>query len=128
MIVDSSAVVAVVFQEHGYESLLDKLEASPSKGMGAPTLVETGILLAARMRSDPIDLLARLLYTFSIVEVPFGEPHWREAVRAYLRFGRGRHPAGLNLGDCLAYAVARVAEEPLLFTGRGFARTDIDAA
>jgi ribonuclease VapC len=128
VIVDSSAIVAVVFQEQGYESLLGKLEVSPSTGMGAPTIVETGIVLAARMRSDPIDLMARLLDTFNIVEVPFGEPHWREAVRAYLRFGRGRHPAGLNFGDCLAYAIARVAEEPLLFTGRDFARTDIEAA
>lgn len=68
------------------------------------------------------------LAEFDIVEVPFGGQHWKEAVDAYLRFGRGRHRAQLNIGDCLTYAVARLAGEPLLFVGDDFAATDLGAA
>lgn len=60
--------------------------------------------------------------------MPFDAPHWHEAIGAFWRFGRGRHPAGLNFGDCLTYAVARVADEPLLFVGDDFAATDIAVA
>jgi ribonuclease VapC len=63
-----------------------------------------------------------------IDEVPFGESHWKEAVGAYLRFGKGRHKAQLNFGDCLTYAVARLADEPLLFTGSDFTETDLQLA
>ena len=60
--------------------------------------------------------------------MPFGEAHWREALAAYRRFGRGRHRANLNFGDCLSYAVARLAGEPLLFVGDDFAATDLPRA
>lgn len=128
MIVDTSAIVAVVFRELGFESILAKLEASTSSGIGTPTLVETGIVLSGRGGRDARALLGQLTAEFRLVEVPFGEPHWREAIRAYIRFGRGRHPAALNLGDCLTYATASVAREPLLYMGNDFAATDIAAA
>ena len=128
MIVDSSALVAVVLQEDGFGSLVEKLAASDSTGIGTPTLVETGIVLAARLRRDPQSLLMRLLEEFDLAEVPFGEPHWREAIGAYRRFGRGRHQANLNFGDCLTYAVAALAREPLLYVGEDFAATDLEAA
>lgn len=60
--------------------------------------------------------------------VPFGEDHWRQAAEAYARFGRGRHKAALNFGDCLSYAVARLADQPLLCVGDDFARTDLAPA
>jgi ribonuclease VapC len=128
VIVDSSAIVAVACREPGFELPLDKLVASTSTAIGTPTLAETGIVLAARFRRDTRGLLVRLLDEFEVTEVPFGEPHWREAIRAYWRFGRGRHPANLNYGDCLSYAVAHLAQEPLLFVGDDFASTDLDAA
>ncbi|MGP7996640.1 MAG: type II toxin-antitoxin system VapC family toxin [Streptosporangiaceae bacterium] len=128
MIVDSSALVAVVFREPGHQELITKLSGAPSAGVGTPTLAETGLVLAARLRHDPRDLLVRLLAEFAIDEVPFGETHWREAVAAYLRFGRGRHKAQLNFGDCLTYAVARLAGESLLCIGDDFARTDLALA
>ncbi len=62
-----------------------------------------------------------------IEEIPFGSVHWREAVDAFRRFGRGRHPAGLNFGDCLTYAVASLSGEPLLFVGDSFAKTDLES-
>jgi ribonuclease VapC len=128
VIVDSSALVAVVFQEPGYESLLGKLTAPGPKGAGVPTLAETAIVLAVRLGADPDPVILRLLEELDIAQVPFGESHWREALRAFRRFGRGHHPAGLNFGDCLSYAVAHVAQEPLLFAGDDFARTDVQIA
>lgn len=128
MIVDSSALVAVVFQEPDYELIIDKLVESNATGVGTPTLVETGIVLDARLRKDSRFLLTRMLDEFNITEVPFGEPHWRESLVAYRRFGRGRHRANLNFGDCLSYAVARLAGEPLLFVGEDFAATDLPCA
>jgi ribonuclease VapC len=85
-------------------------------------------VLASRLGHDPCDLVVRLLDEFSIERAPFGDQHWREAVEAYLRFGRGRHEARLNFGDCLTYAVARLANEPLLFTGEDFPQTDLALA
>ena len=70
----------------------------------------------------------RFLDELQVVEVPFGERHWRTAVDAYDRFGRGRHPAGLNFGDCLAYASAIVADVELLYVGEDFRHTDVRAA
>ncbi len=128
MIVDSSALVSVVFQEPGYDNLVAKLASSDSTGIGTPTLVETGIVLAARLGTDPQALLVRLLDEFDIAQVPFGEAHWREALRAFRRYGRGRHPASLNYGDSMSYAVARLAGEPLLFVGDAFTATDLPAA
>lgn len=128
MIVDSSALVAVTFREPGHEELIAKLAGAPSAGIGTPTLAETGLVLGWRLQQDPRDLVVRLLDEFSIEEVPFGEAHWREAVDAFLRFGKGRHKAQLNFGDCLTYAVARLAGEPLLFTGGDFTETDLELA
>ena len=128
MIVDTSALVAITFAEPGYQELVAKLAKAPSAGIGTPTLAETGVVLAARLGYDSRDLVIRLLDEFSIEEIPFGDRHWREAVDAYLRFGRGRHKARLNFGDCLTYAVARLANEPLLFVGDDFPETDLEAA
>jgi ribonuclease VapC len=64
----------------------------------------------------------------TISAVPFGDAHYGTAVEAWLRFGKGRHPAGLNFGDCLSYATARLAGQPLLCTGEDFSKTDIEIA
>ena len=128
MIVDSSALIAVVFREPGFEAIVDKLERSPSSGVGTPTLVETCIVLTARMRRDARAIVDGLVRELGLLEVPVGDAHAREAMRAYLRFGRGRHAANLNYGDCLTYAVASLAGEPLLFTGTDFSATDLQVA
>jgi ribonuclease VapC len=128
VIVDSSALVAVTFAEPGHQELIAKLADAPSAGIGTPTLAETGLVLASRLGRDSRDLVIRLLAEFDIEEIPFGDQHWREAIDAYLRFGRGRHKARLNFGDCLTYAVARLADEPLLFVGDDFPETDLKLA
>ena len=128
MILDSSAVVAVVLREPGFEELIDRLDAASVAGIGAPTLAEAGVVLAARLGRDPRGILARLLQEMEIETVPFGEAHWQETVEAYRRFGKGKHPASLNFGDCMAYATAQLAEQPLLCTGREFGKTDLELA
>jgi ribonuclease VapC len=128
MILDTSAIVAIVLREPGFELVFQKLAAAKSIGVGAPTLAEAGIVLRARLGRDPIGILGRFLQKFEIVTVPFGEEHWRESVEAYGTFGRGQNTASLNFGDCMTYAVAKLAAEPLLFVGKDFSRTDLEIA
>jgi ribonuclease VapC len=128
VIVDTSAIVAIFVAEPGHEEVLRKLSQATVAGVGAPTLAETGIVLAARLGRDPRSLLLRFLQESGIAAIPFGEAHWREAVEAYARFGRGRHRAGLNFGDCLSYATARLAGRPLLCVGNDFKKTDLALA
>ncbi|MGN9907140.1 type II toxin-antitoxin system VapC family toxin [Phytohabitans sp. LJ34] len=126
MIVDSSAIIAILLQEAEWEPLLEKLvESEHAPGVGAPTLVETGIVLAARLGIPGKTLLARFVQESELRVISFTADHWPVAVDAYLRYGKGRHPAALNFGDCLTYAVGRVASEPLLCLGNDFTRTDL---
>lgn len=126
MILDSSAILEVLFRGPEHPGVLARMRAAPVLAAGAPTLAETGIVLHARLGEASRGLLERFLDEFGVAEIPFGEIHWREAVEAFRRFGRGRHPAGLNFGDCLTYAAAELAGEPLLFIGEDFSRTDLE--
>src|SRR5688572_18490272 len=128
MIVDSSAFLAIVFREDGFERLLADIRNAPSVAAGTPTLAETAIVLHARLGDGAHGMLERLIDELEIQEVPFGEIHWREAADAFRRFGRGRHVASLNFGDCMTYSAARLAGEALLFVGEDFGRTDVDVA
>ena len=128
MILDTSAVVAIALREPGFEELKEKLARDPAVGIGVPTLTETGIVLSARMRQDARGLLARFMQVASIATIPFGDVHYAAAVEAWLRYGKGRHPAALNFGDCLAYATARTADQPLLCVGEDFSKTDLEIA
>jgi ribonuclease VapC len=128
VIVDSSAVVAVLLRQPGYEPLLDALARTRGTGIGAPSLVETGIVLAARLGIPGKTLLARFVDEAGLAVIPLTADHWPVAVDAFLRFGKGRHPAALNFGDCLTYAVSRLAGEPLLCLGNDFAQTDLRLA
>ena len=128
MIVDASALLAIVFQESGYEDILDRILSAPVVAAGSPTLAETGIVLHGRLGAGSHGLLERLLDELAIEEISFGSVHWREAVEAYRSFGKGQNPAGLNFGDCLTYAVARLSGEPLLFVGDDFPQTDLESA
>lgn len=128
MILDSSAVVAILLREPGHEALLDKLASTPAPGIGVPTLTEATIVLSARLNQDARGIVSRFLAEGSVATVPFGDAHSGSAIEAWLRFGRGRHPANLNFGDCLAYATAKVCADALLCVGEEFARTDITIA
>ena len=128
MILDSSAIVGIVLREPGFETLVRKVAQAEAVAVGAPTLTEAGIVLTARLGRDARGLLQGLLREWDAATVAFGEEHWREAVTSYDRFGRGRHQAQLDFGDCMAYAVAKLAGEPLLCTGGDFPKTDLQLA
>jgi ribonuclease VapC len=128
MTLDSSALVAVLFAETGYLDLVDRILAADHVRIGAPTLVETSLVLAGRRRSAATGEIEGLVKELAITVVPFGEDEWHTAVDAFVRFGRGRHRAGLNFGDCLAYAAAATANDTLLFVGDDFTHTDIKRA
>jgi ribonuclease VapC len=128
VIVDTSAIVAIALQEPGFEELLAKLAKAQNTGVGVPTLVETAIVLSARLRQDARGSLSRFLMEGSITTVPFGDAHLAAAVDAWLRYGKGRHMASLNFGDCLSYATAVLAGEPLLCVGNDFVHTDLSLA
>ncbi|HEX4951919.1 MAG TPA: type II toxin-antitoxin system VapC family toxin [Thermoanaerobaculia bacterium] len=125
MILDSSAIVAILREEPGFKGLLARLRETDVIGVGAPTLLETSIVLRNRLGPWGEAALDRFLAEYQITIIPFGEDHWHEAADAHRRFGKGRHPAALNLGDCLAYATAKLAGRPLLFTGADFSKTDL---
>jgi ribonuclease VapC len=125
VIVDSSALVAVLTGEPGHEPVLEALLAAPRVDVGAPTAVETGVVLSARLGELGRSLLSRLLEEARIEVVPFTGAHLPVALSAWSRFGKGRHPAALNFGDCLTYAVAHIAGRPLLCLGDDFSNTDL---
>ncbi len=125
MIVDSSALVAIMLREPGHEDLIERLANASQIAIGAPTMVETAIVLSARLRRDARGALARLFQELGIEIIPFTAAHFGVAVQAWLSYGRGRHRANLNFGDCLTYAAARLAGEPLLCVGDDFPLTDL---
>lgn len=124
MIIDSSALVAIVLQEPEADNLLRRMRDASSLAIGAATLLETGIVLSARLNDDARGLLARLLQESGIAVVDVTEAHFGVAMDAWLRYGKGRHAAALNFGDCLSYAIAVIAGEPLLCIGDDFRQTD----
>ena len=128
MTIDSSALIAILFAEPNHLELVERILASDGVRMGAPTLVETSLVYAARRGSRAGREVEELIKELGIAVVPSGEPEWHAAVAAFQKYGRGRHRAALNFGDCLAYATASVAGEPLLFVGSDFAQTDITPA
>jgi ribonuclease VapC len=128
VIIDSSAVVAVLKREPRQDEIAIKLEQAEVVAIGAPTLFETDMVATGALGSRSRGFIAQFLESFEVEVIPFGEAHWQVAAEAFVRFGKGRHPAALNYGDCMTYAIARIAEKPLLFIGNDFAQTDIEAA
>jgi ribonuclease VapC len=107
---------------------LDAIKKSPWNAIGAPTLVESLIVLTARLGGDPLPAVKELLLALGTDVIPFTEDHTYLALKAYLKYGKGRHPAALNYGDCMSYAIATLAREPLLYLGGDFAKTDLKQA
>lgn len=129
MVLDSSALVAIILEEPNHAETLAKIEAAPGIAIGAPTLLETLIVLMARLGRDPIVALEKLLLAFEAEVIPFTDDHTRIALNAYVKYGKGRGKrAGLNFGDCLCYATAVLAGQPLLYVGDDFSKTDIQKA
>lgn len=128
MVVDSSAVIAILKNEPGAGLLREAVVNSGRCLMSAPGMVESSIVIEAERGAAGVREFDVLLHELAIEIVPFDAEQALIAREAFRRFGKGRHPAGLNFGDCLAYALAKHLAEPLLFIGDDFARTDVEAA
>jgi ribonuclease VapC len=128
MIIDTSALVAVLDQELEAERIVRTLASAPERILSAANLVEVGIVMQARRGDDgarDLDLLlAKLRVDVAVVTANQADI----ARKAFRRYGRGRHTANLNFGDCFAYALAKDKSAPLLFKGGDFGRTDVMVA
>ena len=125
MVIDSSAVVAILGDEPERSDFTRKIEADPVRLMSAGTLLETAIVVESRYGTEGGRDLDLLLQAAEIEIVPATQDHVALARRAYRRFGKGKASAGLNFGDCFAYALAKASGEALLCKGKDFARTDL---
>jgi ribonuclease VapC len=125
MVLDTSALLAMLLDEPEAEVFRGALEDDPTRLLSSATLLETAVVIEARKGEAAGRELDLFIHKAEITIVPVESDQVLEARRAWRRFGKGRHPAGLNFGDVFAYALARTAGEPLLFKGDDFARTDI---
>jgi ribonuclease VapC len=129
VIVDTSAIVAVVLDETHADPIVEILSSTTDLKMSAATAVELNAVLTRRLRPEDQRRVERLLDVWEIEVVSFDAAQAGIASRAYRDFGRGSgHPAALILGDCYSYALAVVTGEPLLFVGDDFVHTDVAAA
>ena len=125
MIIDSSAILAILFAEEDMGRYEEAIADTSARRISAGTLLETYIVVESRSGPSGVEELDALLRRASIEVVPVTVDHVHAAHLAWRRFGKGNHPAGLNFGDCFAYALSRISHEPLLFKGDDFARTDV---
>jgi ribonuclease VapC len=128
LILDTSAVIAILAGEPDAEHYARLIERNPAPRIGTPALLEASIVLTRWFGEDAEATLDAFVRESGAEVVPFDLPQLRAAQDAYRRFGKGRHAAGLNFGDCMSYALAQVCDESLLFKGEDFSRTDVRSA
>ena len=128
MILDSSAVVAIVLGEPGFEVFVNAIAAAPICRISAASFVEASIIAESRMGDQGIRQCDAFFRDSGISIYPLTEDQALLARQGYSDYGKGRHPAGLNFGDCFSYALAKSTGEPLLFKGDDFWQTDIQPA
>lgn len=126
VVIDTSAAVAIVLSEPGSDDLVDCLESTVARLMSAASRVELGIVIEARLGSSGADAISRFLRDAEIEIVAVDTDAADRALSAWRRYGKGRHRAALNFGDCFAYALAEQTGLPMLCTGDDFAATDLD--
>lgn len=128
MVIDTSALLAILQDEPERRAFSEAIENAGSCSMSVGNLLETSLVIESRFGAEGTRDLDQLVEKGRIELVPVDLEQLGIARRAFSRFGKGRHPAALNFGDCFAYALARALGEPLLYEGDDFARTDIEAA
>jgi ribonuclease VapC len=128
MVIDTSAIVAIAHNEPEAISFEQRIADDPVRLISAATVLEAAMVLETRLGEAGGSELDLWLHRAGVEIIAVDAEHADQARRAWRRYGKGRHPAGLNFGDCFSYAVAALAGEPLLFKGDDFARTDIKPA
>jgi ribonuclease VapC len=128
IVVDTSAAVAILASEPGADDLIGRLSRATDRLMSMATLVELGIVMEARLGPAGQGVVERFVRDSEIELVPVERVHVDRALEGWRRFGKGRHKAALNFGDCFSYALAVASGHPLLFVGDDFSRTDVAVA
>ncbi|MCA1443132.1 type II toxin-antitoxin system VapC family toxin [Ensifer sp. IC4062] len=128
MVIDTSAIVAIAFDEPEAETCEQKVVDAPRRFISAATILELAIVIEARLGEAGAAELDLWLHKAGVEIVAVDAEQIAVARRAWRSYGKGRHPAGLNYGDCFSYALAKTRNEPLLYKGDDFSRTDIEAA
>ena len=126
MVIDSSALLAILKDEPERDALAVAIERDPVRLAGAPTILETSLVMLSRHGPNGVDELDLLLSKLGVTLVEWGERYLPLARDAFTRFGKGRHRAALNFGYCMSYAIARALNERLLFKGDDFPHTDVE--
>ena len=128
MVIDTSALVAILLGEPEAEPFALAIAGDPKRLISTFTALETAIVIEAKKGESGGRELDLLLHQARIEMAPLTAEQFEIARSAWRRYGKGRHPAGLNIGDCCSYALANCADEPLLFKGDDFSQTDIKTA
>jgi len=128
VIVDTSAIIAILFHEDDAEIYAKAISRADSCRISAATFVETAIVVETQTMSNGGRQLDAFMRRAGIAVEPVTEEQAHIARQAFIDFGKGRHPAGLNYGDCFSYALSKATQEPLLFKGKDFTKTDLSAA
>ncbi len=126
MVIDTSALMAILQNETGRRLLNEAIEADDDRSLSTASFLETSMILESRYGADGIRDLDYLIARAQIVLIPVDAEQARFARDGFRKYGKGRHPAGLNFGDCFSYALSRFLEQPLLFTGNDFQQTDVE--
>ena len=127
MVIDTSALIAILLGEPEAENLAGAIADDPRRLLSAFSALEAYIVVTARKGESGGRELDLLLHCSQVETVSLNSNQVELARKGWLDYGKGRHPAGLNIGDCCSYALARYSGEPLLFTGDDFGRTDVQA-
>jgi ribonuclease VapC len=125
MVVDTSALLSILFQEEDAQRYADAIAGEESALISAGTLIEAGIVLDCKLGPGAVRDLSALIERAGIEVAPVDAEQAQIAIEAYRDYGKGNHAAGLNFGDCFAYALVKVTGAPLLFKGDDFSKTDI---
>jgi ribonuclease VapC len=128
MVIDTSAIVAIALNEPEAPSFEQRIADDPVRLISAATVLEAAMVIEARLGEPGGSELDLWLHKAGIEIVAVEPEHADQARRAWRRYGKGRHPAGLNFGDCFSYALAALTGEALLYKGDDFSQTDIQAA
>lgn len=129
VLVDASAVVAILLKEADEYQFRDFLLEQPSVKMAAPTYLECNMVAVSKFGPEGLKVMSELIDALEIEIVPFNAAAAKLASAAFVKYGKGRgHPAQLNFGDCISYAVSKIEMMPLLFKGDDFRKTDVECA
>lgn len=127
MVIDTSAVIAILFGEGDAERYSTAIDIDPTRLMSAASVLEACLVVERELGEEGNRELDLLLLKIGMETIAFNEAQLQVARHAFRQYGKGRHPAGLNFGDCFSYALSRTSGEPLLFKGDDFSKTDVIA-